>query len=216
MVLKMKSNFLVTMLLTAAILSFPACQEENPNLPSNNVNEVKAGDNFQSSINFENYEFTTNSEDSEFLNDFAGGVITKIEYTTDWRTRTRTYELNEKLTTDEEVWFDVTELRADGKVLPSFYYKAMAKKNKETNGVLLIYYVVVDHSVPTEKKDLNESNRYYLTQKDGDIFKDEFFQISENSKWVLSSIYSPHRYMPRNESQVYRDGYYIEFEITRK
>ena len=66
MVLKMKSNFLVTMLLIAAILSFPACQEENPNLPFN-VNEVKAGDQFQS---------------SEFIDALLDGRILKIEYTT--------------------------------------------------------------------------------------------------------------------------------------
>jgi hypothetical protein len=187
----------------AAILSFTACMQDqdsnlfSPSTPTPSdlfTSYFKSNDSFQS---------------SDFLNDLSGGSITKIEYiSVDFIHFT--YELNEKLTKGEEVWFDVTQTTdfVELGIVQIFYNKALVKKDRETNGVYLSYYnVMKDHSIPTNKEDWFPADRYYLIQKDGDILQYEVLQPDLQYDTPEFNI---------NWSHQERIGFFRELKITRK
>jgi len=200
-----KLTVILPMILAAAILSFTACNKDevlnpqNPNpIPDSFASYFKSEDGFQS---------------SDFLNELSSGSITKIEYIT-FDYITIIYELNEKLTKGDEVYFDVTHMHIDAynpDSIHSFYWKLLVKKDTEINGVFLFYYTAMyDHTpynhtnFPTNKKDwIPAGPLRYLIQKDGDL---HMFQV------LGDGLPEPHL----NWSKQERDGYFRDIKITRK
>jgi len=176
----MKSNFLATMLLIAAILSFPACKEENSNLLPFNVSDVKAGDNFQS---------------SEFLNDLLAGRILEMEYiirsnSNDYGAMETVYRytlVEDEFTKPNEVWFHFT----NGSI--SLRYKL--ERCLISNGVKAIMFepiwaapdVFGDPFVIDGWREIT-SPRFILTENAGIVFK--FDDCRYKKLYGLRSVYT--------------------------
>ena len=185
----MKTKLLVTLLLTVAILSFPACQEENPNLPFN-VNDVKAGEQFQT---------------SEFIDALLDGRILKMEYTT--RTHQMytdpdgnnyanvvTYQytlVEDKFTKPGEIWLHYT----DGMHIPRRY--KLERCPVSGGAILYCYQPKFDVSNPdvyhwwdAEIIDWYDNQpTYVLTEKDGIVFKFRDNSRSGSKDYCLVEVY---------------------------